>query len=277
MGLLLLVLTLLAPFPYCTERVFYLMGTYAVIDLPDEERIYRTYMFMRSIEEKISTFREDSEISELIRNAGKGYVKVSEETEEVLRISLRVYKKTYGYFDITLGSGGPASIRVERGRAYLSEGVTLDLGGIGKGYAVEKASAYAGTPWGFIAIAGDMKVWGHKRPLAIRDPLGEGSLLQMINAKDLCLSTSGNYIREHIVQRDRDLVQITVVYTDCSLADAYATALFSMPRDLRRKFYRENPEVGSLEVFADGSLYMNPAFLSYFETVVFKKKRNLRK
>lgn len=269
---LVLFLLLIGPVSLGIERVFYLMGTYAVIDLPEESKVYRTYLFMRSLEEKLSPFVEDSEISILNRKAGKGPVRVSAETEEVLRKALYAYRRTFGYFDITRGTGGPLSVKVYGGKVYLSKGARIDIGGIGKGYAVEKAYMFAGTEWGFVSIAGDMKVWGHRRVLAVRDPQGEGPLMQMVNSKDLCLSTSGNYIKEHIDQSDRDLLQVTVVYTDCTFADAYATALFAMPRDLRRRFYRENPEVGALEVFRDGSLYMNRAFPEYFEVILIKKR-----
>ncbi len=258
------------------ERVFLLMGTYTVIDLPDERKVYQTYMFLRSVEEKISTFIDSSEVSAINRSSGKGPVSVSEYTLEVIADALVAKEKTYGYFDITLGSGG-SDLRIYGGKVYAGRDVRIDLGGIGKGYAVEKGYEHARTEWGFIAIAGDMKVWGHRRVLAVRDPLEGGSLLQMVNARDLCLSTSGNYIKEHIRQEDPDLVQITVVYPNCTFADAYATALFAMPRDLRRRFYRENPDVGSLEVFRDGSLYFNPAFFRYFEAVYIKKKSNLKK
>lgn len=271
---MLFIVLLLMVYPaLCVERVFFLMGTYAVIDLPDEEKVYRVYLFMKSIEEKISTFIEDSEVSLLNRSSGKGPLRVSKETEEVIRASLYAYEKTYGYFDITLGSG---KVIVSEGGVFLTDGTRIDLGGVGKGFAVEKASSYADTEWGFVSIAGDMKVWGHRRPLAVKDPFEKGPIALMVNSRDLCLSTSGNYIKDHIRQEDKDLVQITVVYTNCTLADAYATGLFAMPRDLRRRFYKENPDVGVLEVYRDGSLYMNEAFLSYFEEVRLKKTLNLK-
>ncbi len=267
-----LVFALLFTFALSAEKVFYLMGTYAVIDLPDERKVYETYFYLRNLEDKLSTFMENSEVSLINKNAGVRAVEVSEETLRVIEASLIAKEKTYGYFDVTLGRG---EVKVEGTRVFAS--ASIDLGGIGKGYAIERAYEFAGTSQGFISIGGDMKVWGHKRVLAIRDPLREGPLLQMINAKDLCLSTSGNYFKEHIKQEDPELVQITVVFTDCTFADAFATALFAMPRDLRRKFYRENPNVGVLEVFEDGSLYINSAFFEYFEVVKFKKKSGLKK
>jgi thiamine biosynthesis lipoprotein len=84
------------------------------------------------------------------------------------------------------------------------------------------------------------------------------------------MSTSGNYIKKHIEQRDGYLLQVTVVHRLCSLADAYATALFSMSFEERRRFVRNNPGVGVLELYSDGTLYMNGAFRSFFDTLIIR-------
>ncbi len=271
-----LLFLILAIHPLRAEKIFYLMGTYAVVDLPSEEDAYRAYRYMLDLEKKLSTYREDSEISLLNREAGRSPVTVSEETAEVLRIALEVFRRTYSYFDITVGSGGRAGadrVLLLKGKeVYLKEkGTAVDLGGIGKGYAVERAYRHVSSEWGFIGLAGEMKVWGHRRVLGVKDPLSGGVFLLMVNRKDLCLSTSGNYYRQHIRKRDPALVQVTVVHTDCTLADAYATALFSMERDLRRRFEKENPRVGILEIYRDGSFYLNDSFTGYFETIVFPR------
>lgn len=273
------------------QRVFYLMGTYVVVDLPTEEDAYRAYRFMKSIEEKISDFIPTSEVSKINRNAGIRAVEVSEPVLEVIKRSLEVSEKTYGYFDITVGS---LTINHKR-KGLISEAealdlinfrdlvikghsvflrkknMAIDLGGIGKGFVVEKTYRWLGTKKGFIGAAGDMKVWGQEKILAIRNPISGGSLVQMINSEDLCLSTSGNYLREHIKQKDKRLVQITVVHKDCTLADAYSTALFSMPKELRRKFLRENPDIGVLELYYNGDVYVNSRFREFFKLILFKK------
>jgi len=268
-----LLLLTLAALSLPAERIFYLMGTYAVIDLPSEEDVYRAYRYMVALERKLSTYREDSEVSLVNRSAGREAVSVSEETAEVIGAALEIFRKTYGYFDITVGpegrAGAPGALELGEGKLFLRKGdAAVDLGGIGKGYAVEKAYHHVSSEWGFIGLAGEMKVWGHRRVLGVKDPLSGGIFLLMVNRKDLCLSTSGNYYRRHIENRDTALVQVTVVYKDCTFADAYATALFSMERDLRRRFEEENPQVGILEIYSDGSFYLNDSFVEYFETLV---------
>ncbi len=285
----LLLLTLPA---FGKEKVFYLMGTYVVVDLPTEEEAYRAYRIMKSLEGKLSDYIPDSEVSLINRWAGIRPVEVSGETLEVIRKSLEISERTYGYFDITVGAitikhRREGKLSLERAKRLVNyreielrgekvflkkKGMAIDLGGIGKGFIVEKAYEALKTPWGFIGAAGDMKVWGHKRALAIRDPISGGSLVQMVNSRDLCLSTSGNYLKKHIKQRDGELIQITVAHENCTYADAYATALFSMPRELRRRFERENPDVGVLELFRDGSLYMNGRFREFFEVIIFRNR-----
>ena len=272
------------------ERLFYLMGTYAHFELPTEADVYRAYRVIHSLEKKLSDYIEDSEVSKINASSGVRPVAVSPETVEVIRRALEVSRKTYGYFDITVGALtinhkrlGKLSRKeaeslvnfrdvVVRGREVFlkRKGMAVDLGGIGKGYALDVAYRKIKTKWGFLGIAGDMKIWGKERVIAVKDPLSGGVLLEAVNRKDLCISTSGNYIKRHIEQKDSTLVQITVVYDPCALADAYATALFAMPAGLRRKFLRENPDVGVLELHSDHSIYMNGAFRTYFSLLVLK-------
>ncbi|RME12390.1 MAG: FAD:protein FMN transferase [Aquificota bacterium] len=260
------------------------MGTYALIELP-EGREYEAYRYMKSLEEKLSDYIQTSEVSAINQRAGQDCVEVSEDTLEVIRKALEVSKTTYGFFDITVGSytinhrrkkllGEEEArklidyrrLKIEANRVCLLEkGMAIDLGGIGKGYTVQKVYERLKTPWGFVSIAGDMKVWGHSRLLAVYNPINGQILAQGYNAKDLCLSTGGNYFRRHILGRENSLVQATVAYSDCTITDALETALLAMDDESRERFLRENPHIGVLLLFRDGSLYVNRAFMDYFD------------
>ncbi len=286
-----LVLLLILSFSFAVERVFYLMGTYAIIDLPSEKEVYRAYKYLRSLEEKLSDYIENSEISKINKNAGERPVRVSEETVEVLKIAVSVAEETKGLFDPTVGSLTINHLRknlinkeeaeklinyknliIKGNTVFLKEKfMAVDLGGIGKGYALDKVYEFLKTERGFISIGGEIKVWGERRILGIKDPLRGGILVQMVNEKDLCLSTSGNYRRKHIEQRDEELFQITVVYTNCTLADAYATALFRMTEEERREFLKRKENLGVLELYRDGSVFINSAFFDYFSVVIWKR------
>lgn len=146
--------------------------------------------------------------------------------------------------------------------------MALDLGGIGKGFAVQKAYEYIKTEKGFIALAGDMKVWGHKRKLAVYNPINGKILAEGVNKKDLCLSTSGNYFRKHILGKSKRVLQITVAHENCTVADALATALFASPEKEREKILKNFPEAAVLILYTDGSLFVNGKFRDFFEYLI---------
>ncbi|MEZ0360396.1 MAG: FAD:protein FMN transferase [Hydrogenobacter sp.] len=288
--MLLILILLFLSLSFSKEEVFYLMGTYAFIDLP-EGKNYEAYRYMRSLEEKLSDYIENSEVSQINTKAGIEAVEVSPETLEVIKKALYVSQLTKGAFDITVGAitirarrykelseedakrlVDYKKVEIEGNKVFLMEkGMAIDLGGIGKGYAVQKAYEKLKTPKGFISIAGDMKVWGQKRLLGVYDPIKKGVLMEGVNRKDLCLSTSGNYFRSHIIGKPNHLIQVTIAYTDCTLTDAFATAVFAMSDEQRRSFLERHNDVGVLLLYQDGSIYFNRAFLDYFEFVIFRE------
>ena len=269
---------------------YYLMGTYAYIELPNENLNYTAYKYLRGIEMKLSDYVDSSDVSKINLNAGKKFVKVSDITIEAIKNAIEISESTNGVFDITVGA---LTINAKRFKKLsedsarklinfrdvvisgdsvmlLKEGLAIDLGGMGKGFAIEKVFDYLRTSSGFISIGGDMKVWGHKRTLAIKDPINGGTLVQMVNSSDVSISTSGNYLRKHIETKDGRIVQVTVAHKNATLADAYATALFAMSKDLRDKFLSENNDVGVLILYDDGSIFVNNKFREFFDVMIFK-------
>jgi thiamine biosynthesis lipoprotein len=273
---------------FSQEKVFHLMGTYAIIDLPSE-KAYQAYKFMKGLEEKLSDYIEDSEVSKINQKAGVEPVEVSVDTLEVIKKSLWLSELTEGAFDLTVGAitirarrlrefsedearnlMNYKKVKVEGSSVFLEEkGMAIDLGGIGKGFAIQKAYEFIKTDKGFIAIAGDLRVWGHKRLLAVYNPINGKILTQGCNKKDLCLSTSGNYRREHIIGKGSKPLQITVAYEDCTMADGLSTALFAMDDKKRWDFIEKYPQFGYLLLFSDGSVYVNKTFLEFFESLEF--------
>ncbi len=267
------------------EKIFYLMGTYSTIDLDNPNDIRRAYKYLRRLENKMSTYISESEVSLINKYAGIKPVKVSPEVVEVITEALKISEKTYGYFDITVGAYtinyrrkgaldeeealkliNYRDVSVKGNKVFLKKkGMAIDLGGIGKGYALEKVYDYLNVERGFISIGGDMKIWGMKKSIAILDPLKESIIALFVNREDLCISTSGNYHQDHIRTQNRDIIQVTVLYKNCSYADAYATALFSMPEDKIKKFLSENKDVGVFILYKNREVYVNPVFLSYCE------------
>jgi thiamine biosynthesis lipoprotein len=269
------------------------MGTYSYIEMTSAELNKKAYEILRDIEVKLSDYIDSSEISKINANAGKRFVKVSDVTLEMIKKAIEVSEKSFGYFDITIGAltinakrlGKIDEIKAkelvnfknilikEDSVMLKEENMAIDPGGIGKGFAIEKAYEKLNTKRGFISIGGDMKIWGHKRTIAIKDPRNGKSLAQMVNFKDVSISTSGNYLRKHIVTPEEDVLQVTVAHEDAGFADAFSTAIFAMPEKMRRKFIEDNPDVGVLILYKDSSIYMNKKFMELFEILIFKTNK----
>jgi thiamine biosynthesis lipoprotein len=278
-------------------KSYYLMGTYSYIEMTSSELNKKAYKILRDIEGKLSDYIDSSDVSKINANAGKRFVRVSDVTLEMIKKAIEVSEKSFGYFDITIGAltinakrlGKIDEIKAkelvnfknilikEDSVMLKEENMAIDPGGIGKGFAIEKAYEKLNTKRGFISIGGDMKIWGHKRTIAIKDPRNGKSLAQMVNFKDVSISTSGNYLRKHIVTPEEDVLQVTVAHEDAGFADAFSTAIFAMPEKMRRKFIEDNPDVGVLILYKDGSIYMNKKFMELFEILIFKTNKTKEK
>ena len=151
------------------ERVQYHMGTYARVLIYDGTNADADAAFLRikELDGLLSDYDPGSEVSEISRMAGKAPVNSSPDVVKVLTETVRVAEETDGEFDPTIGAltigvyrfgrdGGRVpgdeeirkakslvdyrDLRIEGDQVYLKRpGMMLDLGGIGKGYAVEEA------------------------------------------------------------------------------------------------------------------------------------------
>jgi FAD:protein FMN transferase len=94
------------------------------------------------LEQELSRFIENSDISRINHLMSGESARVSPWTMECLQIARMVYQETGGAFDISLGSGfdnlelAPVDFVV----SAFADGIRLDLGGIGKGYAVDRVA-----------------------------------------------------------------------------------------------------------------------------------------
>jgi thiamine biosynthesis lipoprotein len=279
---------------FSQSTTYYLMGTYAQIDLGNTLLNKEVYNQLQKIEQKLSDYQGSSEISLINQNAGKNFVKVSDLTRKIITKSLEISRRTYGVFDITIGaltinhkrlgkiSADTAKVLINYKDILIQndmimlkkENMAIDLGGIGKGYAIEEVYQNLKTKKGFISIGGDLKVWGQKKTLAILNPQNGNSLLQMVNLKDLSMSTSGNYFRRHIESGDENILQVTVVHEDGTLADAYSTAILAMNEETRKKFLEDNPDIGVVLLYKDGSIFINKKFFEFFNIIIYKREAN---
>jgi thiamine biosynthesis lipoprotein len=190
------------------------------------------------IEKLMTTWDPASEVSRINAAAGKEAIRVGDETFDVVREALHASDISSGCFDITfetlhglwkfdqdLDPHPPTAADVRSHVKYLgSKHVKLDtdahtvfldephvrigLGGIAKGYAVDRASKVlkdAGLASFYVQAGGDLFTQGTKPDgspwqAGIRDPRGpEGDYFAMMPVSDHAFSTAGDYERSYIV------------------------------------------------------------------------------
>ncbi len=217
---------------------------------------------------------------------------VTPETARVLEEALRWADGSEGAFDPCLGRvlalwdvGGrrvpPAAAQVARfaGRGlhkfmelgtragepvviFRDTDVAIDLGGIAKGYGVDRAvealRSY-GVYNGLVNCGGDLYAMGHSEDgdpwtVGIRDPDDPDRLIETVEASDRALATSGDYLQyfqyggrryHHMLDpvtgepKRSSMRSLTVMAESCMAADAAATAVFGMPSTEAARLLRE--------------------------------------
>lgn len=185
------------------------------------------------LESLMSVWRPGSEVLRMNAAAGEHAVAVGPETREALTIAHQVSEWTNGTFDVTFGALAdiwkfdhqdqdntvPDEAAIAKrlplvdyrqvevddraGTVFVKrKGMRVHLGGIGKGYAVDRAVKLLrerGLRDFMIQAGGDLYVGGHKdgRPwrLGIADPRGTHQPFATVELSDSTFSTSGDYER----------------------------------------------------------------------------------
>ena len=267
--------------PVIKEASWYGMNTHIICRVIGEEGKKAVLEAEREIvrlEEKLSRFLPDSEISKINLYAGLGTIKVSAETYEVLLFAKRLSEMTKGLFDITIAplvdlwkynhfSDIPSRIEIEKTMNKISyedlmlhhfhrsaglrrSGQSIDLGGIGKGYASERCISIfkrLGVASAYINIGGNVSTLGNKPDgspwsVGIRHPRCDDRLIGAVRVTGKAVVTSGDYERcfidrngnrwHHILNPTTGypacsgLFSVTVVAKNAVIADALSTALF---------------------------------------------------
>lgn len=217
------------------------MGTYATVTVPDPDRArLASYAdaaraAFHDIDEAMSLFKPDSELSRLNRAAGSGTVTVSAPTLAVLQQAIAYAQLSGGCFDPTVGPlmllwGFHGGVKPEkpidedrvqsvkqfvgynhiilsnetRSVALDRAGMVLDLGGVAKGYAVDVAYERLqamGAKHLMIDLGGNIRCGGSPRgrepwTIGIRNPFNRSEIVGTLQLTNgMAVATSGNYER----------------------------------------------------------------------------------
>jgi len=197
---------------------------------------------IRRIEAVMTTWRADSELSRINDAAGVAPVAVGKETFDVIATSVHTSEISEGTFDITFESlhglwkfdqdldpHPPTDAQIKTKLPLLSyhhihldkpqrtvfldtKGVRISLGGIAKGYAVDRAAKVLeglGLTAFFVQAGGDLYTRGNKPDgtqwqAGVRDPRGpDGSFFAMMGVSDHAFSTAGDYERSYFADGKR--------------------------------------------------------------------------
>lgn len=234
------------------------------------------------IEKIISSWNPDSETSLINKNAGIGPVKVSEELFRLIERAKQVSEITDGAFDISYASMDevwkfdgsmthfptPEEIKKsvakvgykniilnsEQGTVFLKDpGMKIGFGGIGKGYAVDRAKELLISKQvkaGIINASGDLTAWGTKASgekwlIGIANPLSKEKIFSWVPIVESSVATSGNYDKyvtfndvkySHIIDPrtgypSTGINSVSIFSKSAELCDALATAIFVMGKD----------------------------------------------
>ncbi|EKD34882.1 MAG: ApbE-like protein lipoprotein [uncultured bacterium] len=264
-----------------SRTALYTMVSITVLSSSEEKArkaINEAYEELERLGRLLNFYADDSELSLINKNAGVKPVQVSKDTLEIIQAAIFAGDETEGGFDVTVGPivklwdfnkktlptaalveeilplvgyknivvDGPAST------VYLKKaGVQIDLGGIIKGFAADKAVEILkknGIDDGIVAVAGDIRTFGRQpdgKPwrIGIQNPRQEGDDDQLLATVDLAtqgISTSGDYQRffiedgvryHHLLNPktgfpERLCRSVTVIAPTATMTDAFATGIF---------------------------------------------------
>lgn len=203
------------------------MGMPITLEIVDqaaiEKKFEKIFGYFNSVDNRFSTYKENSEISKLNRNEIQK-VEYSKELQEVLRLSEEAKEITDGYFDIHHND-------------------SIDPSGLVKGWAIQNAARLLeeeGFKNFYVEAGGDIQVkgrnsTGQKWRVGIKNPFNQGEIIKVVGLTHEGIATSGTYIRgQHIYspkkngERITDIVSITVIGPTIYKADIFATAAFAM-------------------------------------------------
>lgn len=316
-----------------TEESFFAMNTVAeVIKSRDIKEDY-TQRVVNDIENIMSRTRDDSEISRV--NNGEDIV-LSDETVFVLEKSLEIAKNTdYAFnpcmgaltdlWDITSGKNyvptedeinealsfcDASLVSIENGRVSMPDGMKIDLGGVAKGYALERscevmyesASECAASPDFCISLGGNIGVSGSSETMkkdekkgwkvGIANPFDGNTTIGSITMIQGCVAVSGAYERyfekdgviyHHIFDpktgkpSGSGLASAAVICDDGLLGDALSTALFVMGEEKAVEFYRKGIyEFEMILVTDDGRVIVTENIKDSFSFDEGAKKNNTK-
>ena len=270
-----------------------------------QQLVEQVFAEAKRIDLLMSTYIEDSRISDINRRAADGPVAAGNELFRLIQRSLDISVLTHGAFDITYESVGqhydfrsrerPDRATVDSNKTLIDyrlvdldgndgtvtfhkQGVQINLGGIAKGYVVERGVdllRMAGVQNAVVTAGGDSRLLGDRRGqpwmVGIRDPRKDGEVAMSVPLQEEAISTSGDYERffeedgvryHHIISPATGdpasgVHSATVFGPDAVLTDALSTSVFVMGVDQGLRLIATLPDYESIVIDDQGQIFFS--------------------
>ncbi len=291
--------------------------SYRVFGNKTEQAITAMTAELSRLENKLSRFRPDSEVSNINQSAGLGHVKISPEMVEILSFAQLLSEISQGIFDITVAplvdlwdyknaKNAPTKPKIrnilskidyhelvlkpkDRISGLSKRGQSIDLGGIGKGYASDRCLQIFqqyGISSAYISIGGNVSTLGNKPDgslwrIGIQHPRDDRRLIGAVSVSGKAVVTSGDYERcffdsqnkrwHHILNpttgypAESGLISVTVVTDSAMIADALSTAIFVAGIDKGLGYRTQFPSTEVVIVDKNQSVFITQDLKDYFQ------------
>ena len=255
------------------------------------------------LEAQLTVYRDDSEVSRLNATAHLGPIPVDPGLYNLLEIARRVNEATAGAYDVTAGAlsvawgffRGPRRVpdpdtlddaRARTGQHHLTldpdrrtvafdrPGILINLGSIGKGYALDRAAALIRAHWwptpallhggqsSLYALGAPPGTLGGRWEIQLRNPVDPSSPLGTIRLRDRGLGTSGatfqrfeaggraygHILDPRIGEPAAGPLGVTVLAPTAAEADALSTAFYLLGPDGAAPILADRPDLGAIFV-----------------------------
>ena len=297
------------------ENSFFAMNTYMTFTAYGEQAEDALADARARVEEVEALWSVTDEGSEIYRanHSGGELVNVSEETAELVSFALEMAEKTDGALEPTiypvlrawgfttdtkqvpsqeeidalLEDVGHEKITLDGTLLTVPEGMELDLGAVGKGYAGDLAAEAVrarGIECAILSLGGNIQAVG-SRPdgtdwrVGLRSPWEDGTL-GVLRVSDQAVVTSGGYenyfededgnVYWHILDPETGypaksgLLSVTIICPQGRMGDALSTALFVMGPQKAEEYWRENGDFEMILVTEEGEILITEGVADRF-------------
>ncbi len=295
------------------KKVLRLMGNRFEITVVDEDKVQAEFYIdqaideIKRIEKLLTTFADNSQTNQINAAAGVEPVQVDREVFDIIYRANKLGDLTQGAFDITYGSvdkrfwnfdttmtelpdseAAKEAVRLvnyknvelngDTNTVYLkNKGMRIGFGGIGKGYAAEKAKQLLkdmGVESGIINAAGDLSAWGTQPngepwTIGIADPDSIDQPFSYFNITDMAVATSGSYEKYVTINGKKyshtidpktgypvhGIKSVTIICPNAEIADAMTTPVIIMGIKAGLSMINQMRGIACIIIDDDGNIY----------------------